>query len=52
MDVDRTTLRALLWCSAVSVAVLDKGMAIVIALRLIAKHHRSAESHNITLIEY
>jgi hypothetical protein len=32
--------------------VLDKGWAIACARRLAAKHHRCAESVNITLKEY
>jgi len=34
------------------VPVLDKGIAIAVALRLAAKHHRDAESVIITLIEH
>ena len=34
------------------VAVLDKGVAIAFALRLVAKHHRNAESVIIMLKEH
>jgi hypothetical protein len=52
MDADRPTLRAILWCPAAAVAVLDKDRAIACTLRLAAKHHRNAELGNITLKEY
>ena len=52
MDADRPTLWALLWCPAAALHCLTRTKAIACALRLAAKHHRSAELGIITLKEY
>ncbi|OUS16905.1 hypothetical protein A9Q88_05465 [Gammaproteobacteria bacterium 50_400_T64] len=52
MGADRSTLRALLWCPATALQCLTRTMAIVGTLRLVAKHHRNAESINRRLLEY
>ncbi len=52
MDTDRPALRVLLWCSATALQYLARTTAITCALRLVAKHHSSAEPIKTTLIEY
>jgi hypothetical protein len=52
MDADRPSLWALLWCPATALQCLTRTKAIAYTLRLVAKHHKSAEPGIIMLKEY
>ena len=52
VDADRSTLRARQWFPATALQRLTRTKAIACALRLVAKHHRSAEPAIIMLKEY
>ena len=52
MGADRPTLQALLWSSATVLQLLIRTKAIVCKLRLVAKHHISAEPIKPALMEH